>query len=581
MLAGLVAAALWANGYYVGLDDHAIHLVFLERTRDAGFLPGDLLADAAPHHASFFWILQAPLVDLIGVEALYVVVHVLSWLAMFAGLAAMARALAPQLDRRHVAWLACVPAVMAPLTFGGIVSFDALMLNRTVVIGGELAVLALAARGRGVAALALAGALANLHATTALHTAVLAGALLLLRPDRWRLLAVGGAACALAAAPLVLLVLLGHRPPSPPLPYEAWRTAVEIHYPFHHFVGWWGIGDAVALLIPTVAILSAFRHTRERAWLALLAAAYGLGVANAIATEVLHLRLGTLLHLYEVGRLLTYVGLAAAAVVYLQTRASPPRHRLAGVVLALAVLGHAMWSQQWEGQTDLRWGLIAMIAGIALLLPERTAARRAALPWLGSIAPMLLAVAALYTHHLRGRFASIALTAEDAALARGYCDMEVSAANAAAPRPDLCGVSVTRWARANLPPTARVSMPPYFMHPLVGFRTSAYRSTLVTFKDGGESTFDDGFARAWMERMSSALGGPPELPPRRSSAFWGSLWGRVEQFLRPARARVERQAARFGVTHLLCERHRCGPLPWPKVYEDGAFEVWAVSARAP
>jgi hypothetical protein len=574
VLALLTIAGVWANGYAVGLDDHAIHLVFLERARDAAFLRGDLLADAAPHHASLFWILQAPLVDAIGVEALYAIVHALSWLAMFAGLAALAQALAPQLDRRHVAWLACVPAVLAPLTFGSIPSFDALMLNRTVVLGGELFALGMAVRGRGVVSLGLIGLLANIHATTALHAAALAGVLLLFHHDRWRQLLRGGVACAVAAAPLAIMLSVGRAPApsSTALAYGEWRNAVETHYPFHHFLAWWTLNDAAALLMPTVAILAAYRHTRERAWLILLGTAYALGCANAIATELLHLRLGTVLHLYETGRLLAFVGFAAAATTYLATRDATPRHRRAGLLLPIIVMGHAMWSPLWKDQWNLRWSALAIIAGAALLLPERAKTRRTAMPWLASISLLIAIGAATYAHDLRG--VTIDPSIDSAAKSETACRWETVMALEGVPRRDLCGLTMMAWAKRNLPATAVVATAPYFGHPIAGFRFRAGRRVVATFKDGGEATFDDRVAASWLERFDALGGTARPGPTHDADGLWmETIYPAIEAFHAARQFRFEQLQARYGVTHVVCQVGFCAHLTWPVVYADRAFTI--------
>ncbi|HEY5936180.1 MAG TPA: hypothetical protein VIU61_16130, partial [Kofleriaceae bacterium] len=237
-LAVLVIGALVANGYHVGLGDHFIHLPFLARAMEPGFLPGDLIVEAGEHHKSLFWILQVPIIEAFGLEPSYFAIHLASLVAMFAGVMSLARATTPAEHARLVGWLGCIAAMLAPNVFGGIRSMDNHVLNRTVVMGGELFALALALRGRGFASMLLCGILINIHATTAVHTAAFAGCILLVPPDRWRQIARGAVAILLGASPLIIMALAGDTGPSVEIDHADWYAAVELHWPFHHFIHW-------------------------------------------------------------------------------------------------------------------------------------------------------------------------------------------------------------------------------------------------------------------------------------------------------------------------------------------------------
>ena len=117
-LLALLISALLCNGYSIGLADHFIHLPYLLRVMDPGYLRGDLLVETAKHHISLFWMLQAPVVETFGLEPTYLVLQLVSWLVMLAGLVSLARTLVPAEHGRLAGWLACIPAVLVPIVFG-------------------------------------------------------------------------------------------------------------------------------------------------------------------------------------------------------------------------------------------------------------------------------------------------------------------------------------------------------------------------------------------------------------------------------------------------------------------------------
>ena len=94
----LIAAALTplyilGRGYSFGIRDHAIHLAYIERAADPGFLPGDPMLDVAVHHPSFFFPALAFLSRFASLECIYFIGYALSVFAMILGLRALARSL--------------------------------------------------------------------------------------------------------------------------------------------------------------------------------------------------------------------------------------------------------------------------------------------------------------------------------------------------------------------------------------------------------------------------------------------------------------------------------------------------------
>jgi hypothetical protein len=575
----LLASALLCNGYSLGLIDHFIHLPYLLRAMDPGYLRGDLLVEAGEHHVSLFWILQAPLVEIFGLEPTYLVLHLASWLMMLAGLVSLARALAPAEHGQLAAWLACIPAVLVPVAFGFILTFDNLVLNRTVVMGGELFALALAIRGRAFRSFLLIGVLVNIHATTAVHTAAFAGCLLLVRADRWRQIARAFAGLVIGALPLIVMTLAqgGADASAVGLDYAAWREVVELHFPFHHFAPWMGWHEAASLSIATVALVAAWRKTGNPAWASSLVAMLVLTVGNLVATEVLHLRIGTVLHLYEASRLLTYLSFVAAPVVFITARADSRRTWVASIGLLVAVIAHGLLSQQFSVAYDSACMVLAVASAAALIVPSAHAGgqpRRLPPAWSALVAALALSAFASYLRADDG----FGYRVTDVRRSEGWSRSEFTPVDSPLSIDVIDGMPLMRWARENLPVDAIVVTPPFFMHPLGNFRFHARRSLLVTHKDGGEATFDPVFAKLWRERMEAILGEIPTPEAYSLAGFSARLREMHLRYYDGDEARFRSLRTRYGATHGLCPRAaRCGALDFPVVYEDAAWRVFEIA----
>jgi hypothetical protein len=570
-----LAAALWCNGYSIGLVDHAIHLPFLMRELDPSYLPGDLLVEAGAHHTSLFWVLQAPLVEAFGLEPTYFVLQLASWLAMLAGMMSLARALAPAEHARLAGWLACVPAVLVPYVFGGIESFDNLVLNRTVVMGGELFALALAIRGRGFQAFLLLGVLVNIHATTAVHTAAFAGAILLVQPERWRQIPRAFAGVVLGAAPLIVMTL--RQPPAPAveLDYDTWRGIVELHYPFHHFLEWMDHRALSSLVIGTLPLLAAWRKTGNLVWVSMFATMVALVCGNFVATEVLRLRIGTVLHLYEAGRLVMYLSWLAAPVVLIATRADTRLSRVAAIALQIAIVAHALLSKQQSVRLDLSCAILAGLSTVALCIrPARTdhAPRRLPPAW---TALVVAAALSLIAAHLR-RDDGFGYHVTDVERDERWARLDYTPLGSPLPIDAINGMALMYWAREHLAADAVVVTPPFFVHPLANFRFHARRSLFVTHKDGGEATFDSAMARSWYERMEAVTGGIPPL--RRVPTGVLARWLEMHRLYDAGdETRFRGLRRRYGATHVLCGTAvACASLKFPIVYEDAAWRLFAI-----
>ena len=101
---------------------------------------------------------------------------------------------------------------------------------------------------------------------------------------------------------------------------------------------------------------------------------------------------------------------------------------------------------------------------------------------------------------------------------------------------------------------------------------------MTTFKDGGEATFDPVFAGTWRERLSALTGGIPPLTELSVAAYFQRLGMLMDNYAKGDEARFRAVKARFGATHVLCERmSACGNLHFPIVYEDAFWRLFEIT----
>jgi hypothetical protein len=580
-LALFAVAAVLAGGYSFGVADHAIHLVFLRRAMDPGFLPGDLLASAGFAHASLFWDAQAPLARVLDIEVLYAILHAGSLLLMLAGAAALARALFRDEDPVVVGGVAMLLAAVGSQTFAFIPTFDALMLNRTAVLGGELFALALAVRRRFLAAFILTGLLFLLHATTASHAAVLVFVLACADSSRLRSATLGPLLFLAAASPVLIPAIgtggAGDR--------DAWWLAVELNFPLHHFVAWFGPSQWGNLLVPLVVIAAGARRSPPA--LLLVAGVLATCAAGFAAIEWLRVPQAIELHLYESTRFLGYIAFAAAGALAARGLRSGLPSRIAAIALVAALVGFGTYStvRFLDHGRPSYWAAAAAVVATALLCgalirrraigPSSVSPARSPV-WAIAIAAVCVLVA-LPLGRIRGPAASIAPALADADLL-GRCG---EYRDRGADPTDACGLPLMRWARDHLPRDAVVVTPPYAAHPMTAFRYAAERSVLVNFKDGGEATFSPRFAREWLDRLVALTGDEALLAigPRTSLALLARVGQAHAGFERADRSRFLDLRRRYGATHAVLPRYAAAAaLDLPVLYQDSAYRLVGIPA---
>jgi hypothetical protein len=544
-LLALAFTALWyvANGYRVGVEDHTLLIPLAEHALDPEHLRGDYLFGTT--HPTFLWRALAPFVALLGVEPAYALVHALCVFGLGLAILALTRALAgapaPASPPLHVGILALALAAPTTATLAAIPACDNLLLPRVVSLAPLLFALALAARGRLLAAFALVGLVFNIHPTTAAHAAVLVGSIWLVAraPAAWALARgrPGAPALALralaepgaflvAGLPMLLQTVAGGDGFRVRFPFtREWYDLATLVFPYHHFPERFPLVNWALGLLPWGAWLGArIAGFRARAADVVMIATPLLCGLGYLLIEVVRLPQAVALHVFESTRFASYLAPVLVARWAVAAAAAPTsRAAAAGLAAGALYAAHMLYF-------NVRWSpeLAAFLAPAALpllgllgRLPAPASAGPPALP--GAARRALAAGAALVVLLITAvTHPPITLTTE-ATVAREYADFAVYLA----PPPEgaelreFTGLAVMEWAREGLPEDALVAIPPSFFHPLVGFRLIARRAIFASWKDGGEAYFSETFADAWRERIER-LGGAEvtrPFPPGRID-FW-------------------------------------------------------------
>jgi hypothetical protein len=175
------------NGYVFGRADHGIHLVFVDRILHPGRWTGDFLDQAATHHPSLLWWIEAAASSLFGMPLAFVLLHAAALVGTGIAIERLVRSLGGGGRAALAALLILAPAQFA---LAGVATLDPLLLPRGAALPLELLALAWLVEQRFAAAFALLGAAACLHAPSAAGLAVascvlLAGTGELRRPGWW------------------------------------------------------------------------------------------------------------------------------------------------------------------------------------------------------------------------------------------------------------------------------------------------------------------------------------------------------------------------------------------------------------
>ena len=376
-LAGLAYAALAvvANGYLFGVDDHAVHLVFLDLVQHPESLDGDLLAKAVAHHHSLFWTLQAPFADALGVAQWTCVLYLLSLVATGAAIYHLAIRLWARPATAALSLLLLAPAQFA---LGGVDTLDPLLLNRTVVLPLELLAIALLYGGRPLLCFAALGLAANLHVPSA---SAVAAALI---GSQWTVLRGGPRRdllapllCPLLALPVILPWLSGLGTGIASMVVDPpWRAVLEARMAHHLFAASWHPGEwarmAFWLALGGTALSLKEQKRARRFVLTVIAGLSGWAVlAGVLLGDWLGISLALQLEPWQAFRCVTILCAMAgvAAVVEL------PRRGVPRLLVALALLGLLVASLNIEERATSRllpWGEADEVASIGSWLAEHS-----------------------------------------------------------------------------------------------------------------------------------------------------------------------------------------------------------------
>jgi len=175
------------NGYVFGRADHGIHLVFVDRLLHPARWTGDFLDQAASHHPSLLWWIEAAASSLLGMPLAFGLLHAAALVGTGIAIERLVRSLG---GGGHAALAALLILAPAQFALGGVATLDPLLLPRGAALPLEILALAWLIEQRFAAAFALLGAAACLHAPSASGLAVAACVLFagrgeLRRPRRW------------------------------------------------------------------------------------------------------------------------------------------------------------------------------------------------------------------------------------------------------------------------------------------------------------------------------------------------------------------------------------------------------------
>jgi len=384
----MAATALAVNGYRFGTTDQAIHLTLLRRLLDPGAMGQDLVASHASSHASLWWHLQAPIVALVGwdrLDALYLSVYVLCLVATFALLQRIAMEL---LDDPWAALLAPAFLIVYRACPAHVHTFEPELINRTFAHPLVLWALLLLLRGRVIHAAAVCGLAFNLHASTAVHTALAVAGGALLDPTLRRRAPAAAGAFVLCAAPLLWMAALRSGPVHGWVD-EAWMHVLRWRMPHHLFPGRWPAGIWAIAAFQAGLWFAASRWIRagavtRRCWGAILGITLCGPILGTAAAGLLPMAPLLALHLWESWILLAVLAyLAVAGLVARLLRSPAMASRIGGglgaVLLLVAPEGALSgWTTDrvwdWRGPRGTEAELIEYLAtaddrGSALLTP--------------------------------------------------------------------------------------------------------------------------------------------------------------------------------------------------------------------
>ncbi len=601
----LALVRIFWTGYQFGVGNQSIQVPMLLRWADPGLFPKDLMLNATTaDYPSLFFRALALALPLVPLPHLYFGLHLLSTFAFFVSLFWLARAVSGD---EATAWIAL--GLLATGNHAALAGETLSSLGFThtwAALPVALAALALAWRGRLLAAALLAGFLWNVHALTAAWLAAFLAAIALAETRRtgWRRLLTAAGAFLLSSAP-TLLPMLARRQAFGP----EWLELTCLRSSEHIFPSsWWQVGAPDLprfVLLGGLGVLAAGLHgteTSRRKVAAVGLAALFLLLLGALGTEVFPLATLIRAQAFRSSGLLTvlllvlvaggiadawrapfapaprgamaWVESASAAFVFLvlavpaflpllptslllaalvalaRGRLSAPRATLAGAAMLFALVASR------EIHFPLAAGPATLLDGLRHLRP---ALPSLFWPAFAGAALMLLldrlhvSTAARIAGAVAGILAALLLVVAAWPLATNL-------------DPENPWVEAQIWAREHTPVDALLLTP---IRP-GSFRIHSHRSVVAEWRDGTQMFFNAGFAHAWWDRMRDLQPGIAGGPDRRL-ANPGTPLDQLDD-----RALVE-LAARHGATHLVLPSDPARGLV--RVHANARWAIYLPKAR--
>ena len=465
------AALIGLNPYTFGVYNHYVTLPFFLDLQRPELFPGDALIAERAHFFTWFLagleglsrVLRAsPQAVFFGVHAIAVTASVFTFYRL--GLALF--------DRREPALYATLLFVFGIKVLGGVATFEALLMERTLALPVELLALRALVRARWVRSLSWAGLAFLIHPLSAIYVAAMIGfaALLALREIGPARFATAIAAFLLVASPSLYLKFTSDAPSMTAFSADAgWLGILRLRSAHHVFPSTWPVSGWIFSALFVFGLIRIQREfwpeaRHRRAGHALIAVGL-MAIAGTFFSEVWPAALPIQFQFWRSFRFLAYFGMLYAA--WRMWRATAGEHSWGDGLVTVATTA-ALW-----GAADLpkQAGVIAVLIAlfpVSRILVDRFGLRERSMEGILVGLVAVLGVAGF--------------------MQRGFL---IESAQA----PDWRAAQA--WARTETPIDAGFIVPPNRW----GFRVESERTIWGDWNDGTQNFFNPVFGAEWLVRM--------------------------------------------------------------------------------
>lgn len=544
ILLGLAQVLL--AGYHVNIGNQTIQIPFLKRWIDPGLYPNDPTVDTINSYPSFFFRGLAIPAKLFGVEATYLILHLLTASLVLAGVYALAKAM----FRDVLSGMLMILLLFAGHhhALAGDELYSPGFTHTWAAFPIAIAVLVLLYRDWPLLAFVLAGLLFNLHALTAAYLAAMMGLWALWEWRRLGILKVLllGISFLAAASPTLWMMLR-----QPQHFDEQWIALTYLRSADHSFPSsWWQPGTRdipeFALLAGLWALSMGFpMKARQRRKTLVIAAAVGvLFLVGYFCADVKPVKVVIRAQLFRASRLvmvimMAHIAYAASWSLRLAVEGKTLRRQFAGALETLAwgfavlclalppldvylpaafaavalvalVNGRLSW---FQAAVTAAVGLVLLLAwyhiefdipgiyGRAWRITQRWPAARLAMPfWIGLSCGIGLWLASRFSPGKTWR--GLILAQGVAVVGLLGASVYKTLIDTGLGDPDTYAwVELQQWAKANTPKTALFLTPPQSAKG--GFRVFSERPVVCEWRDGTQMYFSAKFDSIWWGRLNA------------------------------------------------------------------------------